>query len=117
MKYVNANVKAIKRVKKITCICENGNYSKCVADNSVITCDEIINVTDSVSTNVTSTVSTNFHNNKVRYRIDCYILHIVLSVIKFMFTIAIICQHYSKHRSKQKKMYCFTNNIRMEIID
>ena len=39
------------------CICENSRYLKSVVDNSVILCDEIINVTASVSTNVTSTVS------------------------------------------------------------
>ena len=52
-------------------------------------CDEIINVTDSVSTNltntvltnVTSTVSTNFDDKKVIYKIDCYILQLVLLVI------------------------------------
>ena len=30
-----------------------------IVDNSVIVCNEIINVTDSVSTNVTNTISTN----------------------------------------------------------
>ena len=60
-------------------------------------CDEIINVTDSVSTNVIntilrnmtntisinvmSTVSKNSDDKKVRYKIDCYILHTVLLVI------------------------------------
>ena len=42
-------------------------------------CDEVINVTDSVSTNVTnivptnvtSTVPINFDNKKVRYEMDC----------------------------------------------
>ena len=59
-------------------------------------CDEIINVTDSVSTNVIntiirnmtntisinaiSTVSKNSDDKKVRYKIDCYILHTVLLV-------------------------------------
>ena len=40
------------------CISENGKYLKSIADNSNIVCDEIINDTDSVYTNV----STNFHN-------------------------------------------------------
>ena len=42
-------------------------------------CDEVINVTDNVSTNVTnivptnitSTVPINFDNKKVRYEMDC----------------------------------------------
>ena len=36
-----------------TCICENSKYLESIADDSVIVYDEIINVTDSVSTNVT----------------------------------------------------------------
>ena len=40
------------------CISENGKYVESIADNSNIVCDEIINATDSASTNV----STNFHN-------------------------------------------------------
>ena len=44
-------------------------------DDSVITCDEIVNAADSVSTNVptdvTSTLSINFHNKNVRYKLDC----------------------------------------------
>ena len=42
-------------------------------------CDEVINVTDNVSTsvtnivptNITSTVPINFDNKKVRYEMDC----------------------------------------------
>ena len=48
-------------------------------------CDEIISDADSVSTNVTSTVSTNFRNKKVRYKMDCYIRHAILLVIKLLF--------------------------------
>ena len=46
-----------------TCTCENGEYLGSIIDDSVITCDDIINAADSVSTNiptnVTKTVSTN----------------------------------------------------------
>ena len=79
-------------------------------------CDEIINVTDSVSTNVIntiirnmtntisinvmSTVSKNSDDKKVRYKIDCYILHTVLLVTTWLYIITIICYHYVKHRSK-----------------
>ena len=38
------------------CISENRKYLKSIADNSNIACNEIINATDSVSTN--------FHNQK-----------------------------------------------------
>ena len=79
-------------------------------------CDEIINVTDGVSTNVIntiirnmtntasinvmSTVSKNSDDKKVRYKVDCYILHTVLLVITWLYIITIICSHYVKHRSK-----------------
>ena len=59
------------------CIWENGQYLESVTDDSVITCDEILNTTDDISTNVTSTVSTNFDNKKVRQNMDCYILYTV----------------------------------------
>ena len=48
--------------------------------------------------NVANTISTNLLINsddkKVRYKIDCYILH----------TITITCYHYAKHRSKLKNI-------------
>ena len=58
-----------------TCICENSKYLKSIVENSVIICDEIVIVTDSVSTNETnmistnvmSTVSINSFDKKVRY--------------------------------------------------
>ena len=43
-----------------TSICENSKYLKSIVDNSVVVCDKIISVTDSVSTDVTNTMSTNF---------------------------------------------------------
>ena len=61
----NVSVKSIVRVKKdyswnpSTYIGENSKYLKGIDDTLVIVCDEIINATDSVSTNVTSIISTN----------------------------------------------------------
>ena len=69
--------------------------------------DKNINVPDSASTIVTSTMSKSVHNKKVRYKMDCYILHMVLLVIIFIFIIAIICYHYAKHRSKQKNVLLY----------
>ena len=64
-----------------TCICENSKYLKSIADTSVIAGDEIISVMDIVSTKMVNTITTNAsincHNIKVRYKIDCYILHTV----------------------------------------
>ena len=65
--------------------CENSKDLKSIANTSVIECDELVTVTDIVSTkkantiatNVMSTASINCHSKKVR---DCYILHTVLLV-------------------------------------
>ena len=60
------------------------------------------NVANTISKNVTSTMSTNSDGKKVRYKMDCYILHTFLWVRILLFIIAIICYHCTKHRSKQK---------------
>ena len=73
------------------CICENDKYLKIVADTSVIVCDEIKNAKNSLPTNVANTIPTNFastvsinsNNKKVRYEMDCYILHIAFLVIYY----------------------------------
>ena len=96
-----------------TCICEISRYLKSIVDESVIVCDEIINVTDSASkivtntipTSVTSIASINSDDKKVRYKMDYYILYTVSLVIILLFIIAIICYHYAKHRSKQKRFW------------
>ena len=127
MKYVNVSVKVIRTCKKDynwspnTCICENGRYLKSIADTSVIVCNEIIIANDNVSTtvasvtlgNVTSTILKNSDGNKVRCKIDCYILHTVLLVIILLFIVVIICFYYAKHRSKPKNIFR-TNSIKME---
>ena len=53
---------------RATCICQSGKYLANIIDDSVITCDKIINAPDSVSTNmptnVMSSASINFHNKR-----------------------------------------------------
>ena len=83
------------------CVCENGKYLKSINDNSKIACDEIIYVMNNVPPNV----SKNSDDKKVRNKMDCYILHTVLLVIILLFTMAIICYQYAKHRSKLKKHF------------
>ena len=74
----------------------------------MIACDEIIDVMDIVWTKITNTIATNKSINsddkKVRYKIDWYILHIVLLMIIFLLITIMICYQYSKHRSKLKNM-------------
>ena len=66
-----------------TYISEDSKYSKSIAHTSVITCEEIISFIDIVSTKMTNTialnVSTNCYTEKVKYKIDCYILHCFIS--------------------------------------
>ena len=63
------------------CICENSKYLISIADTSVNAWLEIISVTDIASTKMTNTIATNMSKNsddkKVRYKIDCFILHTV----------------------------------------
>ena len=65
------------------CICENSKYLISIVDTSVIECDEIISVKDIVSTEIINTIAINAtkncHNKKVRYKIDCYIFHKLIS--------------------------------------
>ena len=109
-------------------ICENSKYLKSLFDDSKVVCDEIINAADGVSTNVTITISTNvtnilptnfayisptnvmsivsinFHNKKVRSKMYCYILHIVLLLTKLLFISSISCYHYANHSPKLKNI-------------
>ena len=61
-----------------------------------------------VSTKMTNTIPTiisiNCHSEKVRCKIDCYLLHTVSLVIMLLLIIAFICYHYANHRSKLKNM-------------
>ena len=74
-----------------TCICENSKYLKSIADTSVIGCDKIITVLDTMLTEmtnitvtyVTNTALINFHIKKVR---NYYILHTVLLAITLLLT-------------------------------
>ena len=89
-------------MKPSTYICENGKHLGSINDNSVISCGEIINTTDSVLTNVTSTVTRSFFNKKVRYKMYCYILHTVLLVIMLLL-INTICDKTMENIDLNKK--------------
>ena len=78
----------------------------------MIACVGVISVMDIASTEKTNTiakkVARNRHGKKVRYKIDCYILHLVLLMTKLLLIIPIISYHYAKNRSKQKGIYALT---------
>ena len=94
------------------CVGDNGKYLKIIADTSVITCDKIISAMDIVSTKMRNTivanVSINSNDNKVRYKIDSYILHTISLATILLLIITIICYHYAKHRSKLKGIDAIT---------
>ena len=66
MKNANANVKTIKRAKKMMIGIIVHAVAKIVSiiDDSVITCDEVINIIYSVSKIVTSAMSINFEDKR-----------------------------------------------------
>ena len=83
------------------CICENGKYLKSINDNLKIVCDGIMYVVNNVPPNVSKNI---LMIKKVRHKLDCYTVQIVLLVIILLFIMAIICYHqYEKQRSKLKK--------------
>ena len=54
------------------------------------------NTTNNLPVSITNTIPTNIKTNyedKVRYKIDCYILHTVLLVILLLFVTAITMQN------------------------
>ena len=59
-----------------TCIFENSKYLKSIADTSEIAFDDIISVTDIVSSKMTNTIVTDVsitcHNKNERYKSDCF---------------------------------------------
>ena len=60
-------------------------------------------------TNVTATNgSKNSDDKKVRYKLDCYILHTVLLVIILLLIITIICYHCAKHKSNKESIGALT---------
>ena len=76
-------------------------------------CDEIISVTNSVSTNVTNTISTivtsivsiNSDHKKIRYKMDCYILHTFLVVTNYYLWLslsAVIAQNMGQNKKMKK---------------
>ena len=94
------------------CTFDSSSYLKSIVNASIIMCDKIIYVMDILSTNrlnalianVMSNVSINLNDKKVSYKINFYILHMVLLSIMLLFIIAVSCYHYAKHRSKQKNI-------------
>ena len=103
MKHVHVSVKVIVHARKIIVGILAHVFLKMVSIEKVLLMIQklcVMNVMDIVSTKMTNTVtinvSTNSDGKKVRYKMDCYILHTVLLVITLSMIITIICYHYAK---------------------
>ena len=96
------SVTLIVHAKKIswnpnTLFCENGKHVKSVADDSKVVCHEIASI--------------NSDGKRVRYKMDCHILHRALLVNILLFLILIICYRIEEHRSKQEGVDAVTMYI------
>ena len=99
-----------------SCICKNIRFLKNIFDDSVIFCNDIINVanivltnmTDTTSTNALSTVTINCNNKKVKRKVDCYVLYMhIFTSNNVLLMIANIWYHYAI--TGQNKKYWHTN--------
>ena len=103
MKHVHVSVKVIVHARKIIVGILAHVFLKIVSIEKILLMIQklcVMNVMDIVSTEMTNTIATNVSTNsdgkKVRYKMDCYILHTVLLVITLSMKITIICYHYAK---------------------
>ena len=103
MKHVHVSVKVIVHARKIIVGILAHVFLKIVSIEKILLMIQklcVMNVMDIVSTEMTNTIATNVSTNsdgkKVRYKMDCYILHTVLLVIMLSMIITIICYHYAK---------------------
>ena len=103
MKHVHVSVKVIVHARKIIVGILAHVFLKIVSIEKILLMIQklcVMNVMDIVSTEKTNTIATNVSTNsdgkKVRYKMDCYILHTVLLVITLSMIITIICYHYAK---------------------
>ena len=98
-----------------TCNFENGKYLASIMDDSVITCDEIIESYD----RETKTVPTNFNEKNITCRTpNFYILLAFLLITMVLLIVISIYSYQIKYRAKQKHLLPFygTNNELREIL-
>ena len=88
-----------------TCTCENGEYLASIINDSVIICDEIIEITKSTSTETvpTKNTPTNFNEKKITFKTEKIVLASLLNTIALLIAVSIYCC-FIKYRPKQK--YC-----------
>ena len=85
------------------CSCENGKYLARIIDNSVVTCDEVIDVEE------TKTVTTNFNDKSAIGKSNFFYILRAFLLIPIVLLIAPSIYYYlTKYKSKQT--YYITND-------
>ena len=104
IKHVNVNVKIIVSAKK------DYSWDMYLWEKQVFKkyCWYFTDCMWKKANTIATNVSINCHNEKVRYKFDCYISHTILLAIILLLIITIICYDYAKHRSKQKGIDAIT---------
>ena len=93
--------------------CKNGQYLESIIDDSVITCDEIIDVGATSYDEETEIVSTNFSNKKVIFKTKSFYILLAFLIIIIAFLISVSVYYYlikSKPKQKHLLRYYVTNN-------
>ena len=99
--------------------CENGKYLVSIIDDSVITCDEIIDAEAKSNDEEVNTVPTNFNEKNVTCKTHNFhvLLASLLITIALLIAVSIYC-YLIKYRPKQEHLLPFrvTNNELGEIL-
>ena len=103
MKHANMSVKIVISTEKIKVWTLTDLFMKLasIVDESVIMCNEVLNITSNIPANLKSVVSTDFDDKNVIHKMNSCILQTVLVDIILLLMIAFICYYYAKQRSKQ----------------
>ena len=95
-----------------TCTCENRKYLTSIMDDSVITCDEVIESYDedaeAKSYDKTKTITTNFDEKKVTWKSQNFYILLALLLTTIVLLIVVSIYFYLiKYRTKQKYILSF----------
>ena len=95
-----------------TCSCENRKYLTSIMDDSVITCDEVIESYDedaeAKSFDKTKTITTNFDEKKVTCKSQNFYILLALLLTNIVLLIVVSIYFYLiKYRTKQKYILSF----------
>ena len=100
-----------------TCSCENGKYLASIIDDSVVSCDEIIDTTKSILAKTVSmkTVTTKTIPIKSNSKNFYVLLAFLLITIAFLIAVSIYC-YFIKYPAKEKYYCHITSQIYMNNI-